>query len=271
MPSRMVNFLLFIVVTYVSLMALMYGFQRKLMYLPDTNIASPEQYGLKGFSEHMIASADGTQIQIWFRKAEPTFPTILYFHGNASHLGDRAGIFSALASKGFGIVALSYRGYGKSAGSPSEEGLYEDARAAIEFLKTHASLGQIMLYGESLGTGIAVQMATEYDVAALALQAPYTSVAGRAAEMYFFLPVHLLIKDRFDSIHKIGKVKAPVLIFHGQNDAVIPVSHGKTLLEAANSPKQAFFMPGVEHNNFDSQIISEHVVDFAKRHQLIAP
>ena len=135
----MANLIFALLALYIALVGAMYLFQRKLMYLPDTVIAAPAQYGLEGFSEHFIAAADSVRLQLWHRPARAGFPTILYFHGNAGHIGNRAGIYAALADKGFGVIALSYRGYGKSEGAPSEAGLYADARAGIAFAQTFLS------------------------------------------------------------------------------------------------------------------------------------
>lgn len=272
MQSRMTTFLLTLLIAYGIVLAYLYFLQRNLIYLPDKAIAAPTEYGLEGFRDERAATADGVNIQLWHRSAADGFPTVLYLHGNASHLGNRAGILNALAEKGFGVLGLSYRGYGKSDGSPTEQGLYEDARAAVRFLTEtqRLSLQQILLYGESLGSGVAVQMATEFTVGGLILQSPYTSVAGRAAEIYFYIPVRLLIKDRYDSIDKIARVNAPILLFHGDLDDTIPVAHAKTLLSAASAKKKAFFFPHVSHNDFDSGTISAHVLDFAREHRLIA-
>lgn len=271
--KNMITVFYTVATAYVLIMIGMYTLQRQLLYLPDRNIEAPDAYGLSGFRDLMITSTDGMPIQLWHRQATDGFPTIVYYHGNASHLGNRAGILGALANKGFGVLALSYRGYGKSQGKPSETGLYNDARAAVKFLtdKERLPLSRIMLYGESLGSGVAVHIATEFHVGGLMLQAPYKSVAGRAAEIYFFIPVNLLIKDRFDSIHKIARVKAPLLIFHGDLDDTIPVTHGKAILAAATAPKQAFFFPHISHNDFDSELISAHVLDFARQYKLVTP
>lgn len=263
--------LLVFAVLYAALVVAMYIFQRKLMYLPANNIGLPASYGLADFAEDFATTKDGVKMQLWYRKPNPGFPTVLYFHGNAGHMGDRAGIFAALAQKGFGLLAVSYRGYGKSGGEPSEQGLYNDARTAIQYLLEHKQtpINRIMIFGESLGTGVATQMAVEYDISMLILQAPYRSVSGRAGEIYYFIPVKQLIKDKFQSIKKIAKVKAPLLIFHGEKDDVIPIRHGKTMLEAAICPKKAYFMPNVAHNDFDSGVISAHVLDYAKEHRLV--
>jgi uncharacterized protein len=268
----MTGLFLTLAIIYAALVGLLFVFQRQIMYAPDKAIGTPEQYGLSGFSDERTMSADGISIQLWYRKSNEGFPTIVYYHGNAAHLGDRAGILSALADKGFGVLAVSYRGYGKSEGSPSEQGLYQDARAAIQFLMDQKILAErLMLYGESLGTGVATQMATEYPVGGLILQAPYTSVAGRAAEIYYYVPVRYLIRDRYDSIDKIAKVKAPLLLFHGELDTIIPVIHGRRLFDRATCLKKAFFLSHTAHNDFDSSAISSHVLDFAREHHLVAP
>lgn len=258
------------VVAYGAVLGYLFLNQRRMIYHPETRIELPGVYGLTAFEERFIRT-DSAPLQLWLHRADAGMPTIVYFHGNATHIGNRAGIYQALAEKGFGVLAVSWRGYGKSVGTPSEAGLYEDARAALDYLshELKVALKDTILYGESLGTGVAVQMATEYAVGALVLQAAYISVAQRAAELYPFIPVKLLIKDRYHSLSKIGRVKAPLLLFHGHLDSTIPLSHGKAVFDAATAPKQSVFFPQVNHNDFDSGVISEHVLAFAKEHGLI--
>lgn len=262
MCKRMMHAIFSFWVVYSLLCAGLYVFQRKLMYLPSKQIGTPDTYGITGMQEHMIESDDGTLIQLWYRPAESGMPTIYYLHGNAGHIGDRAGILSSLANKGLGIAAINYRGYGKSEGTPDELGIYQDARAGLRWLLAQEiPLHDIAYYGESLGTGVAIKLASESSPKALFLQAPYTSVVNRAAEIYWYVPVRLLLKDHFDSLSRIGGVSTPLTVFHGELDGVIPVEHGKTLLEAANEPKKGIFFPQVEHNDFDSSIISQHVLE----------
>lgn len=258
-------------VIYITILIVMTVFQRQFLYIPDKQIASPEQYGLSGFSEDFIKTSDNITIQTWFKAAAGNMPTIIYFNGNASHMGNRAGIYSALTNRGFGLLAISYRGYGKSEGYPTEEGLYRDARAAVEFLNKTKKipLSRTMLYGESLGTGVSTKMASEYDFAAVILQAPYTSASDRAAEIYFFLPVKFIMLDHFSSLERIKRIKSPLLILHGELDEMIPIRHGKSLLEAANQPKEAIFFPDVGHNNFDSGAVADDVLNFAKKYNLV--
>lgn len=266
----MANLLLTLLALYIGIILLMYGLQRVMLYHPSRQIEAPASYGLSGFSEETATAADGTKLQLWYRKAKAGMPTVAYFHGNAYHVGGRAAIYDALAARGFGVLALSYRGYGKSDGSPTEDGLYMDARAALAWLaEKQIPTAHTLLFGESLGTGVAVQMATEYPIGMLILEAPYTAVEDRASELYRFIPVRLMIKDKFRSIDKIGRIKAPLLLFHGELDGIIPVHHGRALLAAAPEPKQAYFFPLVHHNDFDSALISEHVLGFARQHKLV--
>ncbi|MGE0754941.1 MAG: alpha/beta hydrolase, partial [Alphaproteobacteria bacterium] len=231
----------------------------------------PEYYGLEQFKDLVAISKDGKRIQFWYRQARTGYPTIVYFHGNAANLGNRARSYHSFVEQGFGILALSYRGYGKSEGEPSEQGIYHDARAVIGYALSELRLSRsrLIYYGESLGSGVAVQMATEVAPGAIVLEAPYTSVAARAAEIYFYVPVRLLIKDRFESLKKIKRVTSPLLIFHGEKDTTIPAQHGRAILAAANDPKDAVFFVDRGHNDFDREAISAHVLDFATKHGLI--
>ncbi|MFD2262539.1 alpha/beta hydrolase [Lacibacterium aquatile] len=257
---------------YVLICFGMWAFQRSLQYFPAKQIEEPSAYGLSGFSDLRLASGDGTPLQAWHRPARQGFPTILYFQGNGGNIAGRAGFFRLMGEAGFGVLALSYRGYGASAGNPSEEGFYQDARALIAYAERQLSLmpDRILIYGESIGTGVAVQMATEYPVAGLVLQAPYTSITDLAAASYPWLPARLLLKDRFESLSKIPKVKAPLLLFHGELDGVVPVSYGRALFAAANEPKQAVFYPGVHHADFDIAELTRRLMDFTRQYALVA-
>ncbi len=260
-----------IALLYAAMVIFLYRMQRHLIYHPQKPILPPAQYGLGEFSEHFIKTPDNETLQLWYREAYEGFPTIVYFHGNATNMSTRAAIYKSLSQLGFGVLALSYRGYGKSTGAPSETGLYNDARTALAFLlqQKHIPLWRVIVYGESLGTGVAVQIATEFDIASLILQAPYTSVAARAAEIYYYAPVNWLIKDSYNSLAKIAHIKGPLLLFHGEKDATIPIAHAKTLFDAAICVKEAVFFPAVGHNDFDSSVISEHVLNFTRTQNIL--
>jgi len=258
--ERMSSLIILIATLYGSMVIGMVLMQRHMMYKPVAGNIVPEDFGLSGFSDITITDHE-TSLQLWYKEAVGDLPTIIYFHGNAGHLGDRAGLFSALAGKGLGIAAVSYRGYGKSKGSPHEHGIYSDARAAVKWVRSRGiPLTNIAFYGESLGTGVAVKMATEFQPKALFLQAPYTSVVNRAAEIYWYVPVKYLMRDRFDSLTRIKQVTSPLMIFHGRLDDVIPAHHAERLLAEANEPKNAMFFDHVMHADFDDEVIAEQVL-----------
>jgi fermentation-respiration switch protein FrsA (DUF1100 family) len=234
--------------------------------------ASPAAFGLAGMTELFLETPDNVRLQTWVQPARPGFPTILYFHGNAFHLGERAAWFKGFIDAGFGLVAVSYRGFGKSEGSPSELGIYIDARAAIDYAEGQLNLSPrtLVYFGESLGTGVAVQMATERPPGLLVLQAPYTSVEKRAAEIYpFLIGVRHLAHDKYNSLAKIGRVAAPILILHGANDAVIPLRHGEALFAAAKEPKSMMVYANTHHDDFTCAQITDPLKEAAVKHGLI--
>jgi len=270
MPKIMYLFLTLLGL-YLCVVVLVWYFQRNLLYLPDRNMGPPAAYGLVGFEEKHITAAYGVRLVAWYRPARQGFPTIIYFHGNGGHLGYRHNIYRTITDAGFGMLALSWRGYGSSSGSPTEAGLYMDGRATLAF--AHDALGiplaHTILFGESLGTGVAVQMATEVMPGGVVLRSPFTSVANRAAEIYWFLPVRLLLSDRYETLAKIKQVHAPLLILHGTADFIVPVRHGRKLLEAANVPKRGAFFPGMGHNNLDDDAVVKELLAFAREQGLV--
>jgi len=268
---RIVALLKRLLIAYVLICLIMWAFQRELMYLPTTDIQSPEAYGITGFDPLRLTSKDGTPISAWFRTAQAGFPTLLYFHGNGGNLASRAHYFHLLASAGFGVLALDYRGYGASEGNPSEEGFYQDARATVEYALAKAALpaNQIILYGESIGTGVAVQMASEYPAAALVLHSPFTSIEDIAKDSYPWLPVHYLLKDRFDSLSKLADVSEPLLLFHGEQDTIVPVALGKELFAHAREPKEALYFPDGGHNDLPLEELTRALIAFSKKQGVI--
>lgn len=257
---------------YLVMVLVIVIYQRKLMYHPNVEINAPQYYGLSKMEDVNILSRDGTQIQIWSHKPKEGFPTVVYFHGNAGNLSDRSAKFGAMVEAGFGVVALSYRSFGKSAGEISEQGLYEDARAAIDYAinAKGMSSANLIYFGESLGSGVAVQMATERAPGLLMLEAAYTSVETRSAELfYYILGVRYLVRDKYDSLSKIGKVRAPLVMIHGTLDPTIPIRHGRKLFEAANEPKTLVVYPEVHHTDFTNEQIVSPLLNAARKYRLI--
>jgi fermentation-respiration switch protein FrsA (DUF1100 family) len=164
---------------------------------------------------------------------------IVYFHGNGGHIGYRRDRLRWFAQSGYGVLMAEYRGYGGNPGTPSETGLHIDAVAALEFLAgAGIEADRLVLYGESLGSGVAVQLARQRQIAGLILEAPFTSVADVAQFHYPFLPAAVLVRDRFDSLFRISEVKTSILILHGEQDRVVPVRYGRELFDAAPQPKR---------------------------------
>lgn len=262
---------------YIVICISMFVMQRHLMYLPITTINSPASYGLTDFSNETLVTKDftlidsyDTKIQTWYHAAKENHPTIVFFHGNGGNLANRAEFFSLLRDASFGVLALDYRGYGASEDSPSEEGFYQDARETMNYATKTLSLpnNKIIIYGESIGSGVAVQMATEYKIAALVLQSPFTSMTNTVKYHYPWLPVDLLLKDRYESINKIANIHVPLLLFHGEIDDIVPATQGKGLFAHANEPKQAIYFPNKGHNDLELQKLTNAVVEFSKKYQL---
>ena len=169
-----------------------------------------------------------------------------------------------------GVLLAEYRGFGGNSGSPSEQGFYDDARAAIAFLRQQGvEPGRMVFYGESLGSGVAVQMATEFACGALVLEAPYSSVADVAQGRYWMFPVKALVRDRYDSTAKIARVRCPIFIMHGTADRVIPIRYGERLYALAPAPKEMKVYPGLGHVGFDEVRGFDAVLDFLRRHGMI--
>jgi fermentation-respiration switch protein FrsA (DUF1100 family) len=223
---------------YVGFATLLYLAQRSLMYFPETVRTPPAQAGLPAAEEVVLTTADGEKVIVWHVPPRGDRPVVLYFHGNGGSLRYRVDRFSKLVADGIGLVALEYRGYGGSSGRPSESGLLADSHAAYTFAVERYPAKQLALWGESLGSAVAVALAAAKPVGRVILEAPFTSAADVAAAHYWYMPVRLLMKDQFRSDELIGKVAAPILILHGVNDRVVPFRLGQRLYELAPQPKR---------------------------------
>ena len=236
---------------YGGLLALMYVFQRSLMYFPDRARTPPVAAGLPQVEEVTLTSADGEKLIAWHLPPQGTKPVVIYFQGNAGALDLRAGRFKWLIADGTGLLALSYRGYGGSTGRPSETGLIRDAAAAYDFATARYPAERIVLWGESLGTGVAVALAAERKVGGIILDAPFTSAADVGAAAYPFLPVRLVMKDPFRSDERILRVNASLLVLHGELDRIVPVAFGERLFSLAKEPKRMVRFPLGGHVDLD--------------------
>ena len=241
-----------VVCLYLGVAVYLYYAQRSLMYFPETIRTTPAQAGLPEAEEVTLTAADGINTIAWHVPPRDGKPVILYFHGNGGALRYRVERFHKLIADGIGLVALEYRGYGGSGGSPSEAGLIADGEAAYAFAAARYTVPQLVPWGESLGSGVAVALAAERPVGRVILEAPFTSAAAVAATHYWYLPVRLLMRDQFRSDERIGKVTAPVLILHGKQDAIVPFAMGEQLFELTKAPKRIVRFLDGGHEDLDA-------------------
>lgn len=221
--------------------------QRRLIYFPDG--ASPLTLPGAGWEQVGYVTADGLTIDAWYREPDVGQPVVIVFNGNAGNRADRASLGIGFADFGFGVLLTDYRGYGGNPGRPTESGLAADARAAAEFVRDRAAVSPVVYFGESLGAAVAVELASAEPPAALVLRSPFTSLADVGREHYPWLPVSLLLKDRYPSLDRIGAVDAPTLVIAGDADSIIPIEQSRTLFAAAPGPKRFLAVPNVDHND----------------------
>jgi fermentation-respiration switch protein FrsA (DUF1100 family) len=229
------------VLGYLALIVVMYLAQRRLQYFPDKNSpGKPADVGLKDMQTVTVTTTDSLELIAWFASPKAkTGKIVIIYHGNAGNIANRAIKAAHFMERGYGVFLCEYRGFGGNPGKPTEDGLYIDARAAIKWLEGKGyTTGQFVIYGESIGTGVAVQMAFEIQPRQLILEAPFSSATDVAKRSYGFIPVEKLILDRYDSLGKIQDVKTSLFIIHGDEDVVIPIDLSKKLFEFANHPKE---------------------------------
>jgi fermentation-respiration switch protein FrsA (DUF1100 family) len=243
--------LIVLLVGYVGAVALLYVVQRALMYFPDTERTPPAAAGLPEAEEILLDAADGERLIAWHVPPRGDRPVVLYLHGNGGALSHRAERFRALTADGTGLVAIDYRGFGGSTGRPSEAGLLIDAETAYEFAAARYPATRIAVWGESLGTGVAVALAVERPVGRLVLEAPFTSAVDLAARRYPFVPVRWLMKDQLRSDLRVTSVAAPLLVLHGARDTIVPIEYGERLFGLAREPKRFVRFPQGEHEDLD--------------------
>ena len=219
-----------VLLAYLLLCGAMFVLQRQLQYRPDIAALDPTLAARHGFMQETLATPDGQTLMAWWSPPQDAMsPVILYLHGNGAHLGARAERLAALHADGAGVLALSWRGYGGSSGSPDEAGLLTDARSAWQALKQRAPRQPTLIYGESLGTTVAVMVAAEVQPDALILDSSFDSALAVAAGHYPWLPVSWLLKDTYRADLAAPRVRAPVLLIHCRDDPVTPLPHAQAL------------------------------------------
>ena len=238
------------VLGYVVLVVLLYAGQDRMLYFPTRDlVGTPAHRGLP-FETVTLSTGDGERLHGWWVPAEQERAAVLFLHGNAGNISGRLDTIALLHRLGLSVLIVDYRGYGRSTGTPSEEGLYRDAEAAYRHLtgtRGKAPL-EVAVFGRSLGTGPATWLAAREQVGALILEAPFTSVPALAADLYPWLPARWLTRTDFDNRSRIDAIDAPLLILHGTDDEIIPFGHGQRLYEAARQPKDFIRLDG-GHND----------------------
>lgn len=246
---------------YVTVLGAMFFMQRSLLYYPVAAGASPDPDG-PSIQVVRIDTVDGERLVGWWLPAEGDNPTILFFNGNAAGLAVQEGRWRRIADRGVGFLAIGYRGYDGSTGRPTETGLHRDAAAAYDWLAGRVEPSRIVIHGFSLGSGVAVRLASERPARAVILEAPYTSTVDVAARAYPWAPVSLLMLDQYRSRDIIDQVDAPVLVIHGDADEVIPFEQGWALYRMAQAPKAFVRMVGSNHSTLVRDGAYDHVWRF---------
>jgi fermentation-respiration switch protein FrsA (DUF1100 family) len=250
-----------LLVVYLCVVGGFFFLQRDMLYQPGDFGGVPSADG-PPIQVVSIDTPDGERLVGWYLAPKPGMPTLLFFNGQGGGLEFQGGRWSRIADEGAGFLAVGYRGYDGSTGRPSEAGLHTDARAAYDWLARRTRPEEIVIHGYSLGSGVAVKLATERPARALVLEAPYTSTADIAARSYPWLPVRWLMLDQYRSRDIIDRVRSPVLIVHGTADVVIPVDQGQTLYDLARAPKRFVRMIGSNHATLTRDGLYDHVWRF---------
>ncbi len=246
-----------IIIAYLLLLIFIYFYQRNLLYHPLENNYQNDKAQFN-YEEVFIKVDDKIKLKSWIiEKDLKKFKTLVFFHGNAGDLSNRIYKLNELNKLEINILIISWRGFSGNEGFPTEQNLYKDAEAAVKWLNSkEIPSNKIILYGESLGTGVAVEIGKKNIFNSIILESPFTSMENAAKIYYPYLPVKLLLKDKYDSINKIKIIKTPILIMHGMKDDIVPFSMGKELFNKANNPKYSYFTSNDDHMmEFNDQIM----------------
>ena len=237
-----------IIFVYLIILIFIYFYQRNLIYLPKENNYQNDKVQFI-YEEIFIKVDKKIKLKSWIiKKNFNKYKTLIFLHGNAGNLSNRIHKLNELNKLDINILLISWRGFSGNKGSPTEINLYEDARAAVKWLNEKGvKNNSIILYGESLGTAIAVELAQKNIFNSIILESPFTSMTNAAKIYYPYLPVNILLKDRYDSIKKIKKIKKPILIMHGMKDDIVPFKMGVELFQKANQPKYSYFTKNDDH------------------------
>lgn len=264
----MLNLLLALAGSYVIVCIAARVLHRNFVYMPDRTRVAPKDAGLPGVQEVELTAADGTKLIAWHLPARGPKPTMLYFMGNAGNVAARTGKIATIAADGYGVLMLNYRRFGGSRGFPTERKNVADAVVAYDYLRS-LDLGakDIVAYGESLGTGVATQLALCRELKALVLESPFMSIPDVGQKAWPFLPLRFIVADKYRTIDRIGGVDVPLLIVHGARDSMIPVAQGRRVYNEANNPKKLVILPRAGHNDLFENGAWDKVYEFVQELQ----
>ena len=236
-----------IIFVYFIILIFLYFYQRNLMYHPNENNYSDDKISVH-IDKVKVITDDNIELLGWYHQKDlQKYKTILFFHGNAGSLENRIHKLNHFREMDVNFLIIAWRGFSGNKGKPSEKGLYIDGQSALNWLHGKGIKEEnIIVYGESLGTGVATHLSQNKNFAGVILETPFTSMIDAAKTFYPYIPVSLLLKDKFDNKIKIKNVRAPVLIMHGEADQIVPFSMGKKIYEIANEPKYSYF---TKHDN----------------------
>ena len=234
--------ILIIFFIYFLVLVFLYFYQRNLLYHPNENNYSEDKI-LVDIENVRIKTSDNIELLGWYHEKNlKDFKTLIFFHGNAGSLENRIHKLNHFRDMNINFLIIAWRGFSGNNGNPSEQGLYEDGKSAIDWLiKKGVSEKNLILYGESLGTGVATHLAQNKNFAGVILETPFTSMIDAAKKFYPYIPVKLLLKDKFENYKKIKNINSPILIMHGEADQLVPFSMGEKIYEIANEPKYSYF------------------------------
>ena len=256
--KKILQIFLVLFFVYLIFFVFLYFYQRNLLYHPNENNYSGDNLTIK-VEEVKIPTPDNLKLSGWFHKKNLSdYKTIIYFHGNAGTLENRIHKLNHFEDIDVNFLIIAWRGFSGNKGKPTENGLYRDGKSAVNWvLEQGVKEKNIVLYGESLGTGIASEIAQNRNFAGVILETPFTSMVYAAKEFYPYIPVSFLLKDRYENKKKIMHINIPIMIMHGEKDTIVPFSMGKKIFEIANEPKYSYFTKYDNHMmEYDDKMIN---------------
>jgi len=254
-----INILILVLVGYLLVTLVLYFFQRNLLYYPAVNDYFGEKLNVQ-VEKVKIKTEDDIELLSWYHSKNPKdYKTILFLNGNAGTLENRIYKINHFKDVNVNFLIIAWRGFSGNKGKPSEKGLYEDAKSAIKWLKNKGIKEEnIIIYGESLGTGVAAEIAQNKNFAGVILESPFTSMIDAGKTKYPFFPIRLLLKDKYESDKKIKNIKSPILIMHGEVDGIVPFWMGKKMYKLANEPKYSYFSKYDDHMmEYNEKLLNE--------------